>query len=121
MSKTTNRKQEEILISLMEARPDIARGFHRGNKEEVSRFWRNAEVELNSAGPPTKNTTEWKKVWTDQKKYVRQKASQNLKASKGTGGGPNTQQKLNEGKCFYSSRCSAKIVTATVTVSYKAC
>ncbi|XP_036317354.1 uncharacterized protein LOC118732332 [Rhagoletis pomonella] len=76
----------------MEASPDIARGFHRGNKEEVARFWRNAEMELNSVGPPMKNITEWKKVWTDVKKYVRHKAAENLKHSRGTGGCPNVQK-----------------------------
>lgn len=34
-------------------------------------------------------------VWSDQKKYVRQKAAQNLKLSKGTGGGPNMEQKFS--------------------------
>ncbi|XP_036343856.1 uncharacterized protein LOC118753100 [Rhagoletis pomonella] len=91
-SKTTNKRQQTILINLMEASPDIARGFHRGNKEEVARFWRNAEMELNSVGPPIKNITEWKKVWTDQKKYVRHKAAENFKHSRGTGGGPNVQK-----------------------------
>ncbi|XP_036343009.1 uncharacterized protein LOC118752258 [Rhagoletis pomonella] len=95
LSKKINRHQIEILITLMEARPDIARGFHKGHNDEVSRFWRNAEAELNSAGPPLKNITQWKKVWTDQKKYVRHKAAQSFEARKSSGGGPNTQQKLS--------------------------
>lgn len=34
-------------------------------------------------------------VWADQKKYVRHKAAQNLKYSRGTGGGPNMEQKFS--------------------------
>lgn len=34
-------------------------------------------------------------VWCDQKKYVRHKAAQNLKLSRGTGGGPNMEQKFS--------------------------
>lgn len=75
----------------MQAYPDIACGMFKGSKDELNRIWRNLEAELNSAGPPSKNITEWKRVWNDQKKYVRQKAAQNLKISKGTGGGPNME------------------------------
>lgn len=39
-----------------------------------------------------KNTLQ---VWSDQKKYVRHKAAQNLKASKATGGGPNAELKFS--------------------------
>lgn len=46
----------------MEQNPEIARGFFKGDKKDVERFWRRAEQELNSLGPPNKNTTEWKKV-----------------------------------------------------------
>lgn len=34
-------------------------------------------------------------VWTDQKKYVRQKAAQNLQYKKGTGGGPNREHSFS--------------------------
>ncbi|XP_036330733.1 uncharacterized protein LOC118742627 [Rhagoletis pomonella] len=94
-SKTTNKHQIELLLSRMQAHPDIARGFFKGQKDDVNKFWRQVEEDLNSAGPPMKNVCEWKKVWADQKKYVRRKAAQNLKASKGTGGGPNMEQKLS--------------------------
>ncbi|XP_036338352.1 uncharacterized protein LOC118748136 [Rhagoletis pomonella] len=94
MSKTTNRKQVEILISLMETKPDIARDFHKGNRKEVSRFWRNPEVYQTPQTHPKKNTTEWKKVWTD-KKNMCLKRRRKISSSKGTGGGPNTQQKLS--------------------------
>ncbi|XP_065370347.1 uncharacterized protein LOC135962375 [Calliphora vicina] len=95
MSKTTNKKQLEMLLDAMQTHPGIACGMYKGSKEELNRFWRNLEAELNSAGPPQKSVSEWKKVWCDQKKYVRQKAGQNLKSSKGTGGGPNMEQKFS--------------------------
>ncbi|XP_055905416.1 uncharacterized protein LOC129940911 [Eupeodes corollae] len=96
MSKTTNKCQLQILLSLMEAQRDIACGFQKGSKEEVLLFWHAAENALNASGPPSKNISEWKKVWCDQKKYVRAKAATNLKARNGTGGGPNKEQKLSD-------------------------
>ncbi|XP_058975034.1 uncharacterized protein LOC131806875 [Musca domestica] len=95
MSKTTNKKQLDILLTSMQLHSDIARGWFKGGKEELNRVWRNLEAELNAAGPPSKSVAEWKKVWADQKKYVRQKAAQNLKYSRGTGGGPNMEQKFS--------------------------
>ncbi|XP_017473418.1 PREDICTED: uncharacterized protein LOC108364305 [Rhagoletis zephyria] len=95
MSKTTNRNQLEILINLMQGNPGIARGFYTGSKDDLNRFWRKAEAELNSAGPPSKNVAEWKKVWADQKKYVRQNAANNNRQRKGTGGGPNIGYKFS--------------------------
>ncbi|XP_075151558.1 uncharacterized protein LOC142241543 [Haematobia irritans] len=92
MSKTTNKKQLDILISTMQLNVDIARGWSTRNKEEVNKVWRKLESELNAAGPPSKTVPEWKKVWCDQKKYVRHKAAQNFKSSHGTGGGPNMEQ-----------------------------
>lgn len=61
-SKITNKKQFEILLNEMETHPDIARGMFKGGKDELNRFWRNLEAELNSAGPPQKHISEWKKV-----------------------------------------------------------
>ncbi|XP_075165429.1 uncharacterized protein LOC142237864 [Haematobia irritans] len=91
-SKTTNKKQLDILISTMQLNVDIARGWSTRNKEEVNKVWHKLESELNAAGPPSKTVPEWKKVWCDQKKYVRHKAAQNFKSSHGTGGGPNMEQ-----------------------------
>ncbi|XP_053967597.1 uncharacterized protein LOC128869133 [Anastrepha ludens] len=39
-------------------------------------------------GPPSKSISEWKKVWIDQKRYVRNKPVENNKNRKKTGGGP---------------------------------
>ncbi|XP_046803754.1 uncharacterized protein LOC124419187 [Lucilia cuprina] len=94
-SKTTNKKQLEMLLDAMQTHQGIACGMYKGSKEDLNRFWRNLEAELNSAGPRQKSVSEWKKVWCDQKKYVRQKAAQNLKSSKGTGGDPNMEQKFS--------------------------
>ncbi|XP_073843020.1 uncharacterized protein [Musca autumnalis] len=85
----------EILLSTMQAHPGIARGMYNSSKEDLNRVWRNLEAELNSAGPPTKNIAEWKKVWCDQKRYVRQKAAQNHKMANGTGGGPNQEYRFS--------------------------
>ncbi|XP_073812091.1 uncharacterized protein [Musca autumnalis] len=76
MTKVTNRKQLDILLSSMQARPDIATRMNEVNKEELKVFWCNLEKELNSAGPPSKSIAEWKKVWTDQRRYIRQKVAQ---------------------------------------------
>ncbi|XP_017479975.1 PREDICTED: uncharacterized protein LOC108369387 isoform X2 [Rhagoletis zephyria] len=94
-SKSTNKHQLEILVNLMQSHAEIARGFYKGGKEPLNRFWRKVEKELNSAGPPSKCIAEWKKVWADQKKYVRHKAASNLRHSRGTGGGPNIEYKFS--------------------------
>ncbi|XP_053968974.1 uncharacterized protein LOC128870385 [Anastrepha ludens] len=80
---------------MMEGNPAIARGFFKGSKEEAARFWEKVNVQLNAAGPPIKTIVEWKKVWADQKKYVRQKVANNIKIQKGTGGGPNMEKVLS--------------------------
>ncbi|XP_017464970.1 PREDICTED: uncharacterized protein LOC108358259 [Rhagoletis zephyria] len=80
MAKTTNKTQLELLVQLMDSQPGIARGFFKGGKEELAKFWRSAEIKLNSAGPPMKTVAEWKKV------------AQNVRARTGTGGGPNTEK-----------------------------
>ncbi|XP_036341051.1 uncharacterized protein LOC118750438 [Rhagoletis pomonella] len=97
MAKTTNKTQLELLVQLMDSQPGIARGFFKGGKEELAKFWRSAEIKLNSAGPPMKTVAEWKKVHkgTDllhiSIKFLLQVA-QNVRARTGTGGGPNTEK-----------------------------
>ncbi|KNC23600.1 hypothetical protein FF38_02222 [Lucilia cuprina] len=81
--KTTNKKQLEMLLDAMQTHQGIACGMYKGSKEDLNRFWRNLEAELNSAGPPEKSVSKWKK------------AAQNLKSSNGTGGGPNMEQKFS--------------------------
>ncbi|XP_054726399.1 uncharacterized protein LOC129236187 [Anastrepha obliqua] len=72
--------------------PDIARGFVKENRQKVAEFWKQLTLALNSVGPPVKTEFEWKKVWTDQKRYVRKKASHNKMHERGTGGEPNRTQ-----------------------------
>lgn len=62
MSKTTNAKQYEKLVSLLEQNPDIAQGFSKRGKENVNSFWENCTRELNFLGPPTKDGSAWRKV-----------------------------------------------------------
>ncbi|XP_055908515.1 uncharacterized protein LOC129943237 [Eupeodes corollae] len=84
-----------MLLSKMQENPEIAKGFTKANREKVAEFCKRLALELNSAGPPVKSEFEWKKVWTDQKRYVRKKASANKVLQKGTGGGPNKTQKFS--------------------------
>lgn len=48
----------------MESNRTIACGFIKISKEVVADFWKSLTEELNSAGPPIKNVSEWKKVKT---------------------------------------------------------
>lgn len=53
----------EILLKLMQANSDIAFGFNLNMEQQVwTRFWKEAEQQLNAAGPPIKSTNDWKKV-----------------------------------------------------------
>ncbi|XP_036342309.1 uncharacterized protein LOC118751598 [Rhagoletis pomonella] len=72
----------------MAENPDIGKGFQKENKEKVLAFWKKLHDSLNSMGPPSKSISDWKKVWIDQKRYVRKKAVQNAQNRKKTGGGP---------------------------------
>lgn len=47
----------------MEKNSDIANGFTKRSKEDVMKFWKNLEKEINSFGPPIKSVFEWKKVF----------------------------------------------------------
>uniref|UniRef100_A0A1A9W0A3 Myb_DNA-bind_5 domain-containing protein n=1 Tax=Glossina brevipalpis TaxID=37001 RepID=A0A1A9W0A3_9MUSC len=59
----------------MSQNPDIAKGFHYAfTKERYVKCWRNLEKALNKSGPPRKSMCEWKKVWSDQRRYVTKKA-----------------------------------------------
>ncbi|XP_017480438.1 PREDICTED: uncharacterized protein LOC108369768 isoform X1 [Rhagoletis zephyria] len=84
-----------MLLDKMLQKPDISRGFAKENRDKVAEFWRQLTLSLNSVGTPVKSEFEWKKVWTDQKRYVRKKASQDKMYERGTGGGPNKTQKFS--------------------------
>ncbi|XP_067635439.1 uncharacterized protein [Eurosta solidaginis] len=84
-----------MLLEKMMQNPEITRGFSKENREKVLDFWKQLSLCLNSLGPPIKSEAEWKKVWNDQKRYVRKKASKNAIYARGTGGGPKKTQKLS--------------------------
>ncbi|XP_055920026.1 uncharacterized protein LOC129951743 [Eupeodes corollae] len=98
MSKSINSKQSDMLLNKMQENPEIARGFVKESKDKINAFWKRITLELNSAGPPIKTEFEWKKVWNDQKRYVRKKAATNKMYERGTGGGPNRTQKFSPGE-----------------------
>ncbi|XP_067628812.1 uncharacterized protein [Eurosta solidaginis] len=95
MTKSINNAQSEMLLKKMMQNPEIARGFSKENRGKDVDFWKQLSLCLNSLSPPIKSETEWKKVWNDQKRYVRKKASKNAIYARGTGGGPNKTQKLS--------------------------
>ncbi|XP_067615184.1 uncharacterized protein [Eurosta solidaginis] len=72
----------------MAENPEIGKGFQKKSKDKVLAFWKKLNNSLNSMGPLSKSISEWKKVWIDQKRYVRNKAVENTKNRKKTGGGP---------------------------------
>ncbi|XP_055838228.1 uncharacterized protein LOC129906465 [Episyrphus balteatus] len=94
MTSSTTKNQMETLVGFMEKNPDIASGYTKKSKEEVTSFWQTVERELNSIGPPIKSILEWKKVWTDKRKYIKNKISENLKMKQSTGGGPFREYKF---------------------------
>ena len=50
------------MLNKMQKNKTIARGFVKIPREVLSEFWNALTEELNSAGPPNKNVSEWKKV-----------------------------------------------------------
>lgn len=65
--KVTNKKQFELMVGILEENPAVAKGLKfaecaslgRGHFNDV---WTDITATLNSAGPPTRKTTEWQKV-----------------------------------------------------------
>ncbi|XP_036340617.1 uncharacterized protein LOC118749973 [Rhagoletis pomonella] len=94
--KHKNRAQNDILLQFMEKYPDIAKGFTRRDKQLVDSLWQQLAESLNSAGPPTKDITGWKKVWTDWKSEIKKKLAQNKAEERATGGGPFSKNTLNQ-------------------------
>ncbi|XP_058817743.1 uncharacterized protein LOC131681056 [Topomyia yanbarensis] len=77
------------MVQLLDAKPDIAKGFVRGNSASSVSFWDDLAAELNSLGPPSRDGTGWKKVWADYKSALKRKLSHNKRELNATGGGPN--------------------------------
>lgn len=57
----------------MENHRDLARGYTKGDKVVVESLWSELTEQLNSSGPPCKDTKEWKKTWSDWKTNVKKK------------------------------------------------
>ncbi|XP_017490618.1 PREDICTED: uncharacterized protein LOC108378821 [Rhagoletis zephyria] len=79
----------------MEKYPDIAKGFTKRDKQLVDSLCQQLAESLNSAGPPTKDITGWKKVWTDWKSEGK-KLVQNKAEERATGGGPFSKNTLTQ-------------------------
>ncbi|XP_058810959.1 uncharacterized protein LOC131675836 [Topomyia yanbarensis] len=78
------------MVQLLDAKPDIAKGFVRGNSASSVSFWDDLAAELNSLGPPSRDGTGWKKVIVAK---IDPKTQRELNA---TGGGPNKLIHLSE-------------------------
>ncbi|XP_055912026.1 uncharacterized protein LOC129946036 [Eupeodes corollae] len=89
MGKHKNIRQEKVFLKWMEDHPIIARGFSSGDKAHSESLWANLSSSLNSEGPPVKDVTGWKKVWSDWKSNIRKKLAHNKREAKATGGGGN--------------------------------
>lgn len=46
----------------MAENPDLAAGFSKQGKDRQEALWKETAADLNSAGPPTKTVSEWKRV-----------------------------------------------------------
>ncbi|XP_054084549.1 uncharacterized protein LOC128921334 [Zeugodacus cucurbitae] len=93
--KHTNKTQFEVLVNEMKLHPDIAKGFSQRAPGELNSFWEEISNKLNALGPPIKDRTGWKKVWTDFKFATKKKMVKNAKHISGTGGGPFSQVSLS--------------------------
>ncbi|XP_054089445.1 uncharacterized protein LOC128922543 [Zeugodacus cucurbitae] len=93
--KHTNKTQFEVLVNEMKLHPDIAKGFSQRAPGDLNSFWEEISNKLNALGPPIKDRTGWKKVWTDFKFATKKKMVKNAKHISGTGGGPFSQVSLS--------------------------
>ncbi|XP_055373520.1 uncharacterized protein LOC129606914 [Condylostylus longicornis] len=108
-AKTTTAQYAE-LINLLTDRQDIAHGFTRRSKEEVNAFWEYVSSELNKLGPPTKDTTSWRKVWSDYKSSVKKKLIRNKRNIEITDG--------RLGKLSFLSELEQKVVNISGLEKY---
>ncbi|XP_055637199.1 uncharacterized protein LOC129775936 [Toxorhynchites rutilus septentrionalis] len=79
----TNKRQFKRMIDLLNKQPEVARGSARFN---TGPYWEAMAAELNSLGPPTKESTAWKKVWVDWKSNTKRKLVHNLNEQQATRG-----------------------------------
>ncbi|XP_055589806.1 uncharacterized protein LOC129741987 [Uranotaenia lowii] len=85
-SQSTNKSQFSRMVEVLEQHPDVAKGF---SKYDGAPVWDQIAQDLNSLGPPEKDSTAWKKVWSDLKSNLKKKLSHNRQEQRATGGGPN--------------------------------
>ncbi|XP_053949331.1 uncharacterized protein LOC128857605 [Anastrepha ludens] len=120
----TTRQQYASLLELIKEKPEIAQGFSKCSKEEVTVFWQNVAKQLNSIGPPTKDVSNWKKVWLDWKAYIKRKLSENKREQTTTGGARYKQHHFNEMKeeviRLTTLETSTHGITGTVSVGLPA-
>ncbi|XP_055845233.1 uncharacterized protein LOC129911447 [Episyrphus balteatus] len=79
MGKHTNNPQFRVLVSFMIKYPELARGFTRSTKQtlDADGLWADTVKELNNLGPPCRDVTGWKKVWSDYKVNLKKKLKHN--------------------------------------------
>ncbi|XP_059218236.1 uncharacterized protein LOC131996765 [Stomoxys calcitrans] len=94
MGKHKNNNQDNILLDFMRNHQDIAKGFVKGDKVVVEDLWKELSGQLNAAGPPTKDVSNWKKTWIDLKCNIRKKLAHNKIETRTTGGGQFNQYVL---------------------------
>ncbi|XP_075152795.1 uncharacterized protein LOC142226584 [Haematobia irritans] len=96
--KKSTMQQLKALTSFMEANPDLARGIPVFGSTRISseEQWQDLTQELNSLGPPTRSTFDWKKTWTDLKSRTKKKIASNKKSLVQTGGGLYRFSQLSE-------------------------
>lgn len=83
------------MLKFMEKHPGLAKGFYRGDRVVGEQLWNELAKELNSIGPPQKDSPGWKKAWADWKACIRKKLSENRAETTATGGGPNNMQHIS--------------------------
>ncbi|XP_017468750.1 PREDICTED: uncharacterized protein LOC108360819 isoform X2 [Rhagoletis zephyria] len=108
----TTRQQYSCLLEMLNGKPDIAQGFTRYSKEEVTSFWENVAKEPNSIGPPIKDVSTWKKVWCDWKCYVKRKLMENKREQTATGGGRNRQHSFTDLEEGVIKRAALQVCTS---------
>ncbi|XP_002137862.3 uncharacterized protein [Drosophila pseudoobscura] len=88
MGKHKTSIQDDIMVEFMKDNPQIARGFVKGDRAAADAKWSKLTKALNAAGPPTKDPSGWKKVWSDWKIMVRKKLVRNKQEVESAGGQP---------------------------------
>ncbi|XP_065075289.1 uncharacterized protein LOC135699037 [Ochlerotatus camptorhynchus] len=98
--RVTNRKQFEMLVSMLEEHPPVAKGqkfceVMHISKQNYTEIWDGIRKKLNSLGPPMRTVEGWQKVWSDYRQNVKHKLAYNKKESQATGGGRNKMNVLS--------------------------